>query len=197
MHNVIKDHMVKVFLFFFHSFFIFLYAKHSEAALQKINPVAPYKSGKFLSQGVFIGGKVGADVSLINIKRKPSRDGRKERVLIEMGNKEGLPLTHNKEIGYFHAQIQELPYRLIIDFSQMEKSSLNEDYVSNLFKNSLFIKNISLTSDPENNSTNLTFIFNSPIKIEFFLSPNKKKRLIVVDVVKKSHEKINRAQDKL
>jgi hypothetical protein len=138
----------------------------------------------FLIEGSFRGGASGTGFSLLSLKRVYSRDGRSERLVLEIGDKDGK--VYFGQPGYFHAQLQKKPARLSLDLSQLLKSNITQDQLKTLFRRSKLVRTVELNPDLEDQSTNLLFSFRVPVKMRIFtLSPEAMAPKVVIDLTRK------------
>lgn len=151
------------------------------AAIPKSNNLATVKS--FLSEGSFRGGKFGSGFSLLGVKRVYSSSGNSERIILEMGDRDGK--FYNGKPGYFHAQLFRNPSELSLDLTQVLKSRVNNTHLKNLIKQSKLIQTADLSADREDHSTHFNMRFKTPIKMRVFtLSPKKSTPKLVIDITK-------------
>lgn len=140
-----------------------------QLAQAAIPPTAP----RILSApSAVIGGISGSGFSLLAVKKELNVKSKYERLVIDIGDvlgqpKAGLP-------AYYHAQFTKDPSRLIIDFSQMTLSKINEQQLQNTLKDSRFVRHSRLLKDPSDGT--LTFILD--------LRPSTKIRVMQVAGVK-------------
>lgn len=153
----------------------------SFAAIPKNNNLATVKS--FLSEGSFRGGKFGRGFSLLGIKRVYSSSGNSERIILEMGDRDGK--IYSGKPGYFHAQLFRNPSELSLDLTQVLKSRVTNAHLKNLIKQSKLIQTADLSADREDHSTHFNMRFKAPIKMRVFtLSPKKSTPKLVIDITK-------------
>lgn len=153
----------------------------SFAAIPKNNNLATVKS--FLSEGSFRGGEFGSGVALLGIKRVYSSSGDAERIILEMGDRDGK--IYSGKPGYFHAQLFRNPSELSLDLTQVLKSRVTNAHLKNLIKQSKLIQTADLSADREDHSTHFNMRFKAPIKMRVFtLSPKKSTPKLVIDITK-------------
>ena len=153
----------------------------SIASIPKVSNLDSIKT--FLSEGSFRGGKFGSGFSLVGVKRVFSPNGNAERLILEMGDKDGK--LYSGKTGYFHAQLFRNPSELSLDLPQLMKSKVNNTHLKNLIKQSKLIQMADLSLDPEDHSTHLKMRFKTPIKMRVFtLSPKKSTPKLVIDITK-------------
>jgi hypothetical protein len=134
------------------------------------------------TEGVFRGGQAGAGFSLLDIKRVVSTTKKAERMIFEIGTHKGE--KYSGQPGYFHAQLSKHPPELIIDFAQTTLAKFDGQKLMEIFKKSKLIKKTFMTTDPEDNSTNITIVFRRPIKARVYtLAPKENSPKVVVDIM--------------
>jgi hypothetical protein len=141
------------------------------------------KTENYMTSGVVIGGEAGAGFSLLNVRRQHSPKIGVERVILDIGDREGLPLkTHP---GFFHVSIEKKPARIVIDLSQVTRSKVTEMELVKIFSASPFIKSVELSMDAEDSAATLVFNTKTSVAVEVFQLPlNKKSGRLVIDVKK-------------
>lgn len=141
-------------------------------------------SNGFLTEGSFRGGGAGIGFSLLRLKRVYSTDGMSERLIFEIGDKDGQAFIGQP--GYFHAQLFKKPSKLSLDLSQLLKSQVTSKELKKIFKKSKLVKSASITSDAADNSTNISIQFKSSVKMRVFtLSNQTSSPKLVIDFTKK------------
>lgn len=137
-----------------------------------------------LSEGSFRGGGAGPGFSLISLKRVYSTDGKSERLIFEIGDKEGN--SYVGQPGYFHAQLFRKPSKLSLDLSQLLKSQVSPEEFKELFKKSKLVKSANISADEDDQSTNIQIQFKSAVKMRVFtLSPDSMSPKLIIDYTKK------------
>ncbi len=167
--------------FLISSLIIFSFISISSKAIIPTHKLNSIK--EFLPSGSFRGGSAGVGFSILSLKRVYSTDGHSERLIFEIGDKDGHLQSGNT--GYFHAQLFRNPSQFSLDFSQLLLSKVSSTQLKKLISKSKLIQNADLTSDFEDHSTNVSLQFKAPIKMRVFtLSPYKKSAKLVVDFTK-------------
>jgi hypothetical protein len=163
---------------------MFLQFSVSFAQANMVTPTDATTPDGFMSEGSFRGGGAGIGFSLLRMKRVYSTDGNSERIILEIGDKEGRAFVGQP--GYFHAQLFKKPSKLSLDLSQLLKSQVTSKDLKKMFKNSKLVKNASINSDSEDHSTNISIQFKSSIKMRVFtLSTQSTSPKLVIDFAKK------------
>ncbi|MBK8203843.1 MAG: hypothetical protein IPK68_16510 [Bdellovibrionales bacterium] len=80
----------------------------------------PKKTHQYFSDGVFIGGKAGRGFSLIGVDRKLGKATKMERILFDIGDELGAPVSDSP--GYFHIEISKKNKQIIVDLAQAHRS---------------------------------------------------------------------------
>lgn len=131
-----------------------------------------------------IGGQAGAGFSLLNLQKIQAKNGRAERLIFEVGTKDGYVLKGLP--GYFNAQNQVGPNRIVLDFSQMMKSKINEAFIKGILKDSKFITGVKLTSDPQDKTLSMILDLNTAVQMKTVQVAGKKQTAkVVLDIVSK------------
>lgn len=155
----------------------------SGAALPRPQPVAkPQSTFKTIQRQ--IGGQAGVGFSLLNLQTIIAKNGKAERLIFEVGTLEGQPLKGLP--GYFNIQNQINPNRIVVDFSQMSASRIDEKYILGVLGKSPLIKTAKVTTDPVDRSLSLTIDLRAPVKMKAVQVPGKKQTAkVVLDIVKR------------
>jgi hypothetical protein len=146
----------------------------------------PEKSGpeRFQTVQRQIGGKAGAGFSLLDLQKIQSKNGKVERLIFAVGTKDGKFLKGLP--GYFNAQNQIRPNRVVIDFSQMMESKVNENFMKKILKDSKMVKDVKITSDPQDKTLTMTLDLNTRVKLKTLqVSGKKQTAKIVIDIIKR------------
>ncbi len=159
---------------------LFVALSSSAAVPKKQAQHAPAKI--LVGQGVAIGGLAGSGFTLMDIRRTADAKKKMERIVIDVGDHQGNPLKGYP--GYYHAELQKNPQRLVLDFAQMPKSRLDELMISSRLKNSLAIRNSEMSLDPVENSLNLTLNLKPNTKVRVYqVAGVKSTSKVVVDLI--------------
>ncbi|MEY4617264.1 MAG: hypothetical protein RJB66_2224 [Pseudomonadota bacterium] len=162
---------------------IFLQFSVSFAQANMVTPTTALAADGFLTEGSFRGGGAGVGFSLLRVKRVYSADGNSERLIFEIGDREGRAFIGQP--GYFHAQLFKKPSKLSLDLSQLLKSQVTSKDLKKIFKNSKLVKNASINSDSDDHSTNVSIQFKSSVKMRVFtLSTQSTSPKLVIDFAK-------------
>lgn len=117
----------------------------------------------FIKQGSFSGGvakaEVDAPLSILKFETRVSKTG-SEKLSLTLGDKDGSILT---EPGFFHVALDESGTRLVLDFAQVQQTSIDQSDLKAAFKNSPFVKSAEITMDPVDKSTNITLRTKKPV----------------------------------
>lgn len=143
----------------------FLIPLGSSAAIPSANKAAPQKPAKILArQGAISGGLAGngfsiRDVALLKLPQK-------ERLIIDMGDINGGVLRGLP--AYYHAELQENPPRLILDFAQTPRTLLEERNFRTKLKDSKRISFSQMLLDPTDQTMSLIFNLKKGTKAQVF-----------------------------
>ena len=141
------------------------------------------KTDQYITQGVVIGGNSGAGFTLLNVRRESSSKLALERVILDIGDRDGKPLLN--KLGYFHVSVEQNPSRVVIDLSQVNRSAVSEAGISRIFSKSPFVKTVEMMMEPEDNSAKLVLNTKVPVAAEIFKLPSASKASrIVIDIKK-------------
>jgi hypothetical protein len=131
-----------------------------------------------------IGGQAGAGFSLLNLQKIQAKNGKAERLIFEVGTKDGRPLLGLP--GYFNVQNQINPNRIVLDFSQMLESKVNENFIKGILKDSKLIRAVKVTSDPQDKTLSMTLDLNTIVKMKAVQVAGKKQTAkVVLDIIKR------------
>lgn len=139
---------------------------HTAFAVSPYKRALTIKKNVYTDDGVFVGGKAGSGLSLLNVRRIFSPKASLERVILEVGDKEAKPA--GRQMGYFQVSLESKNNRAVVDLTQLKLSRVSEVAVQNLFKKSRFVKSVGLTLDPEDKAGTLVLNFHRPMKLEVF-----------------------------
>ena len=139
------------------------------------------KKNAYLQDGVFVGGKAGAGATLLGVRRMFSPKAKIERVIMDLGNKEAK--SSKGAPGYFQVAMDKSNQRIVVDLAQLRYAKVNEQQVRALFRQSPFVKNVSLTFDPEDKTGTMVLELKRPARLEVFeLTDPKKTGRVVMDL---------------
>jgi hypothetical protein len=131
------------------------------AAIPPTPPLA--REHLFFSSGILTGGRTpGRETSLLSVEKKTHRRQKRERIVLSIGDANGYPTEY---LSYFHVAVDKNPPRLVVDMTRMRKTAVSEKDLVARLKNSIFIRSLELTMDPEDHSTNLTLNLKAPIQV--------------------------------
>lgn len=142
------------------------------------------KKEQYLTSGVVIGGQAGAGFTLLNVRRESSNKLAMERIIFDMGDREGQPLLN--KLGYFHVSVEKNPSRIIIDLSQVSRSRVSEINLAKMFEKSPFISKVEMSMEPEDNAAKIVLNTKVPVAAEVFEMPSDKKASRLVLDLKKA-----------
>lgn len=141
------------------------------------------KKDQYLTSGVVIGGSAGPGFTLLNVRHETSKKLAMERIIFDLGNREGQPLLN--KLGYFHVSVEKNPARVIIDLSQVARSRVSELDLARLFSKSPFVAKVEMSMEPEDSAAQIVLNTKGPIAAEVFEMPSAKKASrLVIDLKK-------------
>jgi hypothetical protein len=136
-------------------------------------PKITNKPDKILSgEGHKAGGVAGAGFTLLDIKTNVNRHAGLERLLIDVGDIEGRPRKGMP--GYFQVELQNNSKRVVIDFAQMPASRIQAAKLKEKLKDSYFVQNAKVLSDPTDSTLSLILDLKKPAKLKVFQVPGSK-----------------------
>ncbi|NJL24117.1 MAG: hypothetical protein HC902_02330 [Calothrix sp. SM1_5_4] len=126
------------------------------------------KKNAYLGDGVFTGGRASANGQvLVAVRRDFSAKARLERIVVELAEGENaesaakgasVAATRAGQPGYFQVSIDSNRNRLVLDLAQLQMSKISEPQARALFKKSPYVRNVSLTLDPEDKAASWCLI---------------------------------------
>ena len=141
------------------------------------------KTDQYVGQGVFTGGQAGPGFTLLNVRRENSKNQTLERVILDIGDREGKPLLNR--LGYFHVSVEKEPSRVVIDLSQVLRSRVSEISLGKLFLKSPFVCRAEMSMEIGDNTAKIVLDTKVPVVAEVFEMPSKNKpSRIVIDIKK-------------
>lgn len=100
-----------------------------------------------------------APLSLLQVQ-KSSASKTSEKLTIKLGDRNGVALS---ETSFYHIAIDEGGTRMVLDLSQVQQTSVDQSDLRALIKQSNLIRDVEITMDPVDKSTNLTFRMKRPV----------------------------------
>lgn len=129
-----------------------------------------------------IGGMAGPGFSLLNIHRSKSANGKVERLVFSIGDRNGKPLIGVP--GYFNAQNQK--NRIVLDFAQMPVSRLDEKAIHQALKQSDHVKSVKMIRDPTDQTLTLILDLKGPVKMKALqVKGQKQTARVILDIIKR------------
>ena len=153
-------------------------------AASKYKQALDKKIDAYLDEGIVVGGRSGRGFSLLKVRRDLSTKLGMERVILDIGDIEGKPAFG--KVNYFQATGEKNPPRIVLDLAQLSRSAVDEASLKKTFAKSPYVKNVELTSDPEDHSASLVIFLKKPMLVEVFEMPSEKKASRIVLDIKKS-----------
>jgi hypothetical protein len=138
------------------------------------------KKNGYIQDGVFTGGQAGLGVSVLDVRRVYAKKVGVERVIIELGDKDGKVGPAN-QFGYFQASIDSKQNRIVLDLAQLRMTEVTEQKLQAVFKKSPYVKSTEFTVDPEDKAGSLVLNLNRPMRLETYrmISKGKAARVIL------------------
>lgn len=124
------------------------------------------------STGNTFGGVAGSGFTLLDVRRTASAKKKMERVVIDIGDREGKKLLGRP--GFYFAEYQKKNNRLILDFAQMPSSKINQAKLARILKNSKAVKTSRMSLDPMDNALNLSLDLRKNTKVKVYPVTGKK-----------------------
>lgn len=143
-------------------------AKTPKAGKPEIKKTAAIKILK--GEGVTYGGLAGSGFSLLNVNSNYNAKTKVERMVLDIGTLQGEP--HKGWPGFYHAELK--PQQLIIDFSQMPNSNIQQKDLLKKFSRSKAIKSAKLMPDPVTGSMTLVLNLKQKSAVKFYQVEGKK-----------------------
>lgn len=132
--------------------------------------------------GVVMGGKAGPVLALMDIRRSESKKSKTERLVLDFGSGNLKPV--NGQVGYYHAELQTQPARLILELPQTMGSALSEEQILSRFKKSLYVEKALVQFD--RNLQSMTMVLQLKKAIQVRVTPVKNAKApgkLVVDMM--------------
>lgn len=132
-------------------------------------------------QGALTGGQAGNGFSLLKLDKVFFQNLNSERWIVDVGNLKG---KENKGLpGYYHVQLQKNPPQVIINFNQMPVSLVDELQLSKFIKDSIYVRNGRLLSDPTDKTLTLILDLKKPLQLKVLqIKGQKKTSKLVLDM---------------
>lgn len=108
------------------------------------------------------GGKSGQALSLMDVRHSASKNGKMERLVLDFGSsdlKEAKGL-----VGYYHAELQENPARLVLELPQTYASRLPEKEILKRLQKSAYVRTAQIGFDRNLQSMTMVFQFKKPVQ---------------------------------
>ncbi|MBX2987489.1 MAG: hypothetical protein KF802_06300 [Bdellovibrionaceae bacterium] len=161
------------------TFLVALWMSLASAAIPT-KTTAPKPQKLLAGQGAVTGGLAGAGFSLVNVTLAKTQ--KKERVVIDLGDIKGAPVRGYPT--YYHAELQNSPRRLVIDFSQTATVFIDEKELRQRLKGSTAIAGSSFVLDPTDQTLSLILDLKKNVKAQIFQVPGQKgTSRVVVDLL--------------
>lgn len=129
------------------------------------------KSDRYVVDGLVRGGEAAKAFSFRDLRWAYGQQKKIERLIFEFGDVKGESIKHRP--GYFQANIDGKNQRILIEFSQVVGSALNQTELQKRIKKSPYIKSVKMIFDPEDSSLTISLSLKQKIKAEVFELPTK------------------------
>ena len=150
----------------------------SYAAVPKKTKVAPMRI--LQKEGAISGGVAGGGFTMMDVRRTADTKKKIERIVVDVGDMNGAKIRGQP--GYFFAEMKK--NRLVIDFSQMPKTSIDEKRLKSVMKKSMAVRNVDMSLDPVDSSLNLSFMLKPNTKAKVYPIVGKKATSkVVIDLI--------------
>ena len=129
--------------------------------------IQPQPASKVLEGvGSAFGGLAGTGFTLTDLRRTADSKKKVERIVIDIGDLQGAPIKGWP--GYYFAELKKNPSRLVIDFSQMPNSLIDQTSLASKMTGSLGVLKTSMSLDPIDSSLNLTMDLKKNTKVKVY-----------------------------
>lgn len=132
-----------------------------------------------VGSGVAQGGKSGMALALMDFRHSASKNGKMERLVLDFGSadlKEAKGL-----VGYYHAELQENPSRLVLELPQTYASRLPEKEILKRLQKSNFVRGAQIGFDRNLQSMTMVFQFKGPVqaRVARIASPDTTGKIVI------------------
>lgn len=135
---------------------------NATAAVQK--PVLAKPNRILKSAGVVTGGESGPGLALMDFRRSSSPKNKLERIVLDFG---AADMTEKKGlIGYYHAELQDNPARLILELPQTYTSRLDDKAIRQRLRDSLYVREAFVEFDRNLQSLTMVFQLREPVQLK-------------------------------
>lgn len=137
------------------------------------------KKNRYVTNGVFVGGKASDGVSLLGVRKAFSAKANLERVIVDLGDRRAQP--SGKNISYYQVSLDSSKKRVVLDLAQLTTSNISEAQLKQTFKKSPYVSSAELTLDPEDKAATMVLNLKRPMKLEVFelLAKGKPSRVVM------------------
>lgn len=141
--------------------------------------VKPTAANKILEgEGMTYGGLAGSGFTLLDVRRTSDAKKKIERIVIDVGDQQGVAMRGWP--GYYFAELKKNPHQLVLDFSQMPRTRIEQEKIAARMAGSLGVLKTSMALDPVDNSLNLTLDLKKNVKAKVYQVFGKKSTSKVV-----------------
>jgi hypothetical protein len=142
-----------------------------------VNQAGTEKQNKYISDGVFVGGRDHGLLTLFNVRH--SLTPKFERLVFDLGDKGKTDGVERP--GFFHISVQYSLKRIVIDLENVAESEVNSEQVAKLFKNSTTFSKVSMVSDSLHKNLTIELPLKKKSEVEVFelVTPGKPGRIVM------------------
>jgi len=155
---------------------VLVFAAFRARALPMPVQVAAGRISPPLQSGVSVGGKAGAEFTLIGAQAEPGGQNG-ERVSFSYGDPFGN--QQKGEPGFFHVAVDRDGRRVVIDLAQIRRTAVDPQKLARVLGASKLVESSEMTTDPVDGSTNITLNMKSPVLVRVTASDGGPARLVV------------------
>ena len=137
------------------------------------------KQGRYMSDGVVLGGKISDGFTLLNVRSGLSKKSKMERVVLDIGDLLGKPAKN--EVAYHHINVDARRGQLVIELNQVARSGVDQARLKSIFAKSPYVASADISFDPEDLTTSLVLKLKRKTKVEVFnlVSPAQPSRIVI------------------
>ncbi len=116
-----------------------------------------------IGKGSQIGGVAGAGFTLMDLRLSQDKKKHIDRIVVDVADMEGRNIRGLP--GYFHAELKSNPQKLIVDFSQMPKTRIDEKKLAVILKRSRAVQATKMTIDPIDHTLSISLDLKKNTKV--------------------------------
>ncbi len=104
------------------------------------------------TEGALQGGKSGIITSLLDLRQTKTRDNKKERIVVDIGDSKNQKLIGR--LGYYTVEMRK-GNQVVLNFNQTLTSKLSDRDLQKRFKTSAFVRGSKMVFDPLSQTTSV------------------------------------------